>query len=127
MIITTTDGSTLPSEEALVAALGDEFGRNRVTALPITSPMSKARFHIEIQPDGEPPFAVRQLVSGGLSSDGTATQNVRVAAGVSALLPANSPRVVAIDESGSRYVDLVPGITLEQVERGWRDVAEGGF
>ena len=126
-LIITTDGLALPSEDALVAALEIEFGRDCVRAVPITSSLSKARFHIEVQPKGEPPFGVRQLGSGNLTSDGTASQDARVAARVRSLLSDDATRVIALDDDAVAYVDLVAGITSAQVANGWRDIAEGGF
>lgn len=71
---------------------------------------------VDVRPPGEPGFAIAWLPrSGIISVDGTREQNAMVAAWVRSQLPADFPRVIAYDDDWSWHVDLVWGITSEQV------------
>lgn len=56
--------------------------------------------------------------------DGLPDQNERVAAALRAVIPADAPRIVAIDPDRNAFVDLPAGVTAEQISAGWRDVSE---
>lgn len=123
MIISAIDDSPMPEREPLAEVLGRQFGRDRVQMFLPRS----AEFDLNMTPEDAPPFRVTALDAATLTVDGTPEQNTVVAALVRELLPDDFPRVIAFEPDGNVFVDLVPGITAEQVAGGWRDVAEGGF
>jgi len=58
-----------------------------------------------------------------LGVDGVPEQTALVAAAVRAEAPSTVPRVVAIDPRMDGFVDLIPGMTAEEVATGWRPLA----
>jgi hypothetical protein len=127
MIITAIDHSPILDGEGLLRMAQREFGAEHVRYYPSADAGSPTEYRVEIDIPGEPSFAVDRYKRGQLSSDGTEDQDYRVAVAVRAELPDTFPRLVALRDDGSEYVDLVPGITPADIQLGWRDVSEGGF
>lgn len=125
MIIAVVGQESLPDAQSLLHVLEGEFPDATVDLRASKLPNVNYRVSVE-QPDSSS-FTVTKFDQGQLSCDGTESQDCRVAAAVRAALRDDFPRVVAITDDGSMYVDLVAGITPEEIRTGWRDVAEGGF
>lgn len=125
MIIVATDRSPLLSEDSLLTIAQREFGASSSTVRHDGLPT--VEFRVRVEAPGEPPFTISKFDQEQLSCDGTEDQNFRVAAAVRSALPSDFPRVVAITDSGSMYVDLTTGITPDMIRNGWRDVSQGGF
>lgn len=127
MIISVIDRSPLPPREDLAAALEREFGGRAVAFADGEPPGAAARFRMTIDPADGPHFEVWGTERGSLDLDGTALQNARAAAAIATLLPSTASRVIAIEPDRGAFVDLVPGITTDEIETDWRDISEGGF
>lgn len=127
MIITALDRSPMPGRDVLVPALEHRFGPGSVEAYVSQIPGIADEFDINIAPKDESRFRVAKLQSGSITVNGLPAQNAVVAAIVRSLLPTDHARVVAVDPEANVYVDLVDGITADEIAEGWRNIAEGGL
>jgi hypothetical protein len=80
----------------------------------------------QVNRPGEPEFQIFHFRDGGaISTDGTAERAVEVMQWVRSLFPANpGAQIWAVDEMYNGHVELIPGMTNEQIESGWIDHAE---
>lgn len=126
MIIGTIDWSPILDAARVRAIAESEFGAGSTTLYPETS--TRRGYAIEVEPPDSTSFTIRRLPRHGqLTLDGTEPQNERFAAALRAALPTDFVRTVLINDAGSMYVDLVPGITPDQIRSGWRSADEDGF
>lgn len=125
MLILTVDHTPLLDGDSLLRVARNEFGGDHVSLHYSDSPDTD--FQVRVNAPGIPSFRIERSPDGHLNSDGTEEQSARVAAAIRAALPDDFPRLVAVTDSASMYVDLISGITPEMIRNGWRDVSEGGF
>jgi hypothetical protein len=108
-------------EEAVVASFGAE-----VTSLVHRSGEESAvDVAARIDRPGEPAFQIFHFrTRDGISTDGTGDQAVEVMLWVRSVLPDDpGGRIWAVDEAYNGHVELIPGMSKEDVSSGWIDHA----
>ncbi|MEV8250290.1 hypothetical protein AB0O87_05115 [Microbacterium sp. NPDC076768] len=125
MMILTRDKSPILDAERVQSIAEKLFGTGTSTLYQQSS--DSIQYTVAIDPKEGTPFSIRQLGEGHISTDGTESQDNRFAAALRSALPSNFNRIVAVNIPSNTYVDLIPGITPEQIRSGWRPVDEGGF
>lgn len=118
MIVKTIEEAPFISREDVLAALRKLYGSTNANS-PDDSGLIYSKYTVNVRPVNEPPFQVLQLPRGQLLIEGTPEQNTLAAAAIRDVLPANTPRVIALSEDMTQYVDLTYGITADDISRGW--------
>jgi hypothetical protein len=108
-------------EEAAI----EKFG-NQATIVEVRDEQSPVDVTAQIDRSGEPWFQIRHFRDGGgVSTDGTPDQAIEVMLWVRSVIPHESgKRVWAFDSMYNGHVELVPGMSEDDIKAGWVDHAD---
>lgn len=112
MVIHSVTRRPLMDSAVFAGAVQERFGTDAARV----GPPDDDTISFDVRPSGAPGYMVELVPEGwSVHTDGTEEQCAQVAAWVRSLLPADFPRVIAADDDWAWHVELVPGISADQV------------
>ncbi|GAA3097066.1 hypothetical protein JOF29_006034 [Kribbella aluminosa] len=119
------DGFDL-SKERFEEAVVTGFGPGVTSLVQRAGDESPVDVAARVDRPGEPAFQIFHFrTRDGISTDGTAEQAAEVMLWVRSVLPADpAGRIWAVDEAYNGHVELMPGMTSDDIRSGWIDHAE---
>ncbi len=115
----------LIESEAVIEGLRAHFPDSIITFKDWSEdPSQTAVYAIRVAPRSESPFRVAALPPGDrFSIDGLESQDARAAAAIREVWHTEK-RIVAVEDGGAWFVELIPGISSEEIMNGHRPFSE---
>ncbi len=122
---TKTEMTETIEREAVIEALRDQFPDSEITVRNWSDDSKRtAIYSISIVTPSESSFQVTALRPGnGFSIDGLESQDARAAVAIREAWHTDK-RIVAVENSGAWFVELVPGMSPEDIINGHRPFSE---
>ena len=125
LIVTAPSGRQLVTGEALIEACGDRFGSSM--RVQPSRAGGETDFHLYATVGDDSLILSHFADNASISFEANGPLLRETVAWYRSLLPTDSPRAIACDQGWNGHIDLVPGVTAEDIATRWVDHSVEGW